>query len=189
VREGDGRISCLRARVSAAAQIKEPHSTGPGTPGRLDAAAKTLVGNGCTTATSCAETATWIGDIRSLRGEMGLALIMYERAAHAAPTEARWLRLAEVASAAGEQIDVRYDAAYVIAARPFFICEKFRMHIPSKTWRARPTVSYSGWARSRRDRSISSGSPISPGSARWTPRRRGRACGGGLCRFPERPLS
>ena len=96
------RITCLRARVVAAAGIKE---TSPGTvaaPGRFDAAAKELVGNACSTPLSCADTSTWIGNIRQNRGENGLALAMYERAARADPTEARWLKLADVASSVGE---------------------------------------------------------------------------------------
>jgi hypothetical protein len=96
------RIPCLQARVSAAAQIKDPHPGRAGAQDRLGAAAKELIGNACTTAVSCADTATWIGDIRQGRGEMGLALAMYERAARADPTEARWLKLADMASNAGE---------------------------------------------------------------------------------------
>jgi hypothetical protein len=96
------RITCLQARVSAAAQIKEPHPGKPGAIDRLGAAAKELVGNACNTAVSCADMATWVGEIRRGRGEIGLALAMYERAARADPTEARWLKLADVASGADE---------------------------------------------------------------------------------------
>ncbi len=96
------RIPCLQARVSAAAQIKEPHPSKPGAIDRLSAAAKELVGNACNTAVSCADMATWVGEIRRGRGEIGLALAMYERAARADPTEARWLKLADVASGADE---------------------------------------------------------------------------------------
>ena len=96
------RILCLQARVTAAAQIKEPRPPANGALDRLGAAAKELVGNACNTAVSCANMATWVGDIRRGRGEIGLALAMYERAARADPTEERWLRLAEIASGADE---------------------------------------------------------------------------------------
>ncbi len=96
------RIPCLQARVSAAAQIKDVHPSKPGAIDRLGAAAKELVGNACNTAVSCADMATWVGEIRRGRGEIGLALAMYERAARADPTEARWLKLADVASGADE---------------------------------------------------------------------------------------
>jgi tetratricopeptide (TPR) repeat protein len=87
------RVPCLRARVLTALKI-------PG-PSRFNAAAKEMVGSACTSPASCAEIATWVGDIRSGRGETGLALEMYERAARVDPTEARWLTLAESASRAG----------------------------------------------------------------------------------------
>ena len=96
------RILCLQARVMAAAQIKEPHPVANGAPDRLGAAAKELVGNACNTPVSCADMATWVGDIRRNRGEIGLALVMYERAARADPSEERWLKLADVASGAQE---------------------------------------------------------------------------------------
>jgi hypothetical protein len=96
------RIPCLQARVSAAAEIKDPHPGRAGAQDRLGAASKELIGNACTTAMSCADMATWVGDIRRGRSEMGLALAMYERAARADPTEARWLKLADMASGAGE---------------------------------------------------------------------------------------
>jgi hypothetical protein len=96
------RIPCLQARVLAAAQIKDPHPGRAGAQDRLGAASKELIGNACNTAVSCADMATWVGDIRQGRSEMGLALAMYERAARADPTEARWLKLADMASGAGE---------------------------------------------------------------------------------------
>ena len=96
------RILCLQARVTAAAQIKEPHPTANGASDRLAAAAKELIGNACNTPVSCADMATWVGDLRRNRGEIGLALVMYERAARADPTEERWLKLAAVASSVDE---------------------------------------------------------------------------------------
>ena len=96
------RLPCLQARVLAAAQIKEPRTAPAGAPDRLAAAAKELVGNACNTAVSCADMATWVGEVRRGRGEIGLALAMYERAARADPTEARWLKLADVAAGSDE---------------------------------------------------------------------------------------
>jgi len=87
------RLLCLQARVRAASQIKDPE--------RLNAAAKELIAYACATPSTCAEMATWIGDLRTGRGEMNLALGMYERAARVDPTEARWLRLAESATRVG----------------------------------------------------------------------------------------
>jgi hypothetical protein len=92
------RIPCLQARVSAAAQITDAHPPANGALDRLGTAAKELIGNACNTAVSCADMATWVGDIRRGRGENGLALAMYERAARADPTEERWLKLAAIAS-------------------------------------------------------------------------------------------
>ena len=96
------RIPCLQARVLAAAQIKEPRTAAPGAPDRLSTAAKELVGNACNTPVSCADMATWVGEVRRGRGEIGLALAMFERAARADPTEARWLKLADVAASSDE---------------------------------------------------------------------------------------
>jgi len=96
------RLPCLQARVLAAAQIKAPRTAPAGAPDRLATAAKELVGNACNTAVSCADMATWVGEVRRGRGEIGLALAMYERAARADPTEARWLKLADVASSSDE---------------------------------------------------------------------------------------
>ncbi|MFO0760142.1 MAG: O-antigen ligase family protein [Byssovorax sp.] len=87
------RVSCLRARLLTAQKL-------PG-PARFNTAAKDLIGAACTTPQACAETASWIGDLRTSRGETGLALEMYERAARVEPTEARWTVLADAASRAG----------------------------------------------------------------------------------------
>lgn len=110
------RLDCLRGRLVAAAAIKDISPSTLGAPNRFDAAAKEFLGNGCATPLSCAESATWIGDIRRNRGEIGLALTMYERAARADPTEARWLRLADVASAVDEHARAA-DALAQIAQR------------------------------------------------------------------------
>jgi hypothetical protein len=110
------RLDCLRGRFLAAAAIKDLAPSTLNAPNRFDTAAKELIGNGCATPLSCADTSTWIGDIRRNRGEIGLALAMYERAARADPTEARWLRLADVASAVDEHARAA-DALAQIAQR------------------------------------------------------------------------
>jgi hypothetical protein len=113
------RIPCLQARVLAAAQIKDLRPATPGLPApqdRLAAAAKELVGNACNTPVSCADMATWVGEVRRGRGEIGLALAMFERAARSDPTEARWLKLADVASS-GEEHGRAAEALERIAQR------------------------------------------------------------------------
>jgi hypothetical protein len=102
------RIPCLQGRVQAAARIK-------GTD-RLTEAAKELLGAACGTPVRCAETASWVGDIRSGRGEVNLALVMFERAARVDPTEARWLKLADAASVAGAHLRAA-DALEQVARR------------------------------------------------------------------------
>jgi hypothetical protein len=102
------RVLCLQGRVQAAARIK-------GTD-RLTEAAKDLLGASCGTPGRCAEMATWVGDIRSGRGELNLAFVLYERAARVDPTEARWLKLADAASAAGAHLRAA-DALEQVARR------------------------------------------------------------------------
>ncbi len=87
------RVPCLRARLLTAQKL-------PG-PSRFNAAAKEMVASACTTPAACADIAGWVGDLRTVRGETGLALEMYERAARVDPTELRWLALADAASRAG----------------------------------------------------------------------------------------
>jgi hypothetical protein len=88
------RVACLRARVAVAAQVKAADT--------LDAAVKDLLGSACVTSAACADTASWIGEVRTGRGELGAALVLFTRAAREDPSqEARWLRLATVAARAG----------------------------------------------------------------------------------------
>jgi hypothetical protein len=101
------RLPCLQGRVQAAAKVK-------GTD-RLTDAAKDLMGV-CGTPTICAEMANWVGDIRTNRGEVNLALVMYERAARVDPAETRWLKLADAASAAGAHMRAA-DALEQVARR------------------------------------------------------------------------
>jgi tetratricopeptide (TPR) repeat protein len=87
------RPECLRARTLAAAEATSPE--------KLTAASKDLLAASCLAPVTCAETATWLGDLRLNRGEAGSALAFYARAAREEPTEARWLKLADAASRAG----------------------------------------------------------------------------------------
>ena len=87
------RPECLRARTLAAAETASPE--------KLAAASKDLLAASCLAPVTCAETATWLGDLRLGRGEPGSALAFYARAAREDPTEARWLKLADAASRAG----------------------------------------------------------------------------------------
>jgi hypothetical protein len=88
------RVTCLRARVMAAGYVKPPPT--------IEAAIKDLLGSACGTPASCAETASWIGDVRLGRGELGAALALYNRAAREDPSqEARWFKVADVAARLG----------------------------------------------------------------------------------------
>ena len=90
------RPSCLRARVAAASVVKAPEL--------VNAAAKDLLGAACVTPAICADTATWLAGVRSGRKERGAALALLSRAAREDPNEARWLRVAEAASASGAHV-------------------------------------------------------------------------------------
>lgn len=88
------RTGCLVAQVSAAAQVKAPEL--------ITAASRDLLAAACVTPVACANMATWIGDVRTGRGERGMALVLYSRAVHEDPNnEARWFKLAEMAALAG----------------------------------------------------------------------------------------
>jgi hypothetical protein len=89
----EDRVVCLQARTSAAAQTTSPP--------RLAAATKELLTVSCTSPSSCAETATWVGDLLSGRGEWGTAVTFFSRACRDDPTESRWLRLANAADQIG----------------------------------------------------------------------------------------
>jgi predicted Zn-dependent protease len=87
--------ACLRARVAAAARVKAP--------AMLDTAARELLGLVCVSTVECADTATWLAQLRQERGEPSMALGLLERAAREDPAkEDRWLRLADAASRAGQ---------------------------------------------------------------------------------------
>jgi predicted Zn-dependent protease len=91
------RAACLRVRVTAAAAIKAPEP--------ITAAAKDLLGAACVTNQACADTATWIANVRAGRGELGAALALLARAAREDPNdEARWLRVADVAGKSGAHV-------------------------------------------------------------------------------------
>jgi len=90
------RGPCLQARVRAASQIKSVD--------RFTEASKEFLGVSCGTPAGCADSSTWIADIRTNRGEVNLALGLYERAARVDPTEERWLKLADAASRAGAHL-------------------------------------------------------------------------------------
>ncbi|MFT3775294.1 MAG: O-antigen ligase family protein [Minicystis sp.] len=91
------RPSCLRVRVIAAAAIKAPEV--------LNGASKDLLGASCVTNQACADTAEWLAGIRLSRNELGAALALLSRAAREDPNgEARWLKVAEVASRSGAHV-------------------------------------------------------------------------------------
>jgi hypothetical protein len=104
------RTLCLRARVSAAARVQSPD--------KLTAAGKDLLAAACLSAQACAESASWLGDVRLGRGETGSALILYARAAREDPAEARWLKLADAASRAGAHAQAADALEHVAQKRP-----------------------------------------------------------------------
>jgi len=67
----------------------------------IAAAAATFLAASCGTAESCAHASATVGDIMTRRKEWGAALTHYSRATREAPTEDRWLRLANAASNIG----------------------------------------------------------------------------------------
>jgi O-Antigen ligase len=89
------RLSCLQARVAAAARLEAPEP--------LDAAGRDLLIHGCATAGACAGLLDWLASVHFSRGESSAALRSLRRAASEDPprSEGRWLRVAEVAGARG----------------------------------------------------------------------------------------
>jgi hypothetical protein len=84
---------CLQSRLQLASQV----------PGSrvLAAAAKDALGASCESSAECANLATSIGDLMINRGDWGGAFDYYMRAVRDQPTEARWLKLAQIASELG----------------------------------------------------------------------------------------
>lgn len=87
------RAACARLRVEAAAPLKSTE--------RMTAAVRDYLSTECARREACAEAAMWAGNMRAMRGEWGLAMSLYARAAREDPGEARWLALAEAASRSG----------------------------------------------------------------------------------------
>ncbi len=90
------RPPCLRLRVEAAAQA--------GSDVRLASAVKSLLGEACGAPAPCAAAATWLGDVMAGRKWWGAAVTHYERAIAAEPSEERWQKLADAATAAGSYV-------------------------------------------------------------------------------------
>jgi hypothetical protein len=67
----------------------------------FDTTGRELLSESCMEARRCADTATWLGDIRGRFGHWSAASLLYERAAREDPTDARWIKAAEAASRAG----------------------------------------------------------------------------------------
>jgi hypothetical protein len=86
-------LDCLRARAEVSAAIDRPEV--------FAAAAQSLRLAACVKPESCADAATWIGDLHARRKEWGAAVVSYERATKASPTDARFTRLADAARRAG----------------------------------------------------------------------------------------
>ena len=103
------RTACLRLRVRAAAET--------GIPARLVSASKDLLGEACGPGPSCAESATWLGDLMAGRKAWGTAIGHYERAIAAEPTEERWQKLAEAAVGAGSYVRAVEALERVLRAR------------------------------------------------------------------------
>jgi predicted Zn-dependent protease len=103
------RSACLRARALAAARVKAP--------GMLDAAVRDLLSLVCVATVECADTATWLAQLRQERGEPSMALGLLERAAREDPAkEDRWLRVADAAARAGQHVQA-LDALTKVADR------------------------------------------------------------------------
>ncbi|AKT37523.1 O-antigen ligase family protein [Chondromyces crocatus] len=103
------RAPCLKLRVRAAALADLPP--------RLAAATRDLLGEACGPPTSCAQAATWLGDLMASRKAWGTSLAHYERAVVEEPTEARWEKLAESAIAAGSLVRAVEALDKVLRAR------------------------------------------------------------------------
>jgi hypothetical protein len=103
------RPPCLRLRVRAAAES--------GIPARLVAASKDLLAEACSAQPPCAAAATWLGDLMASRKAWGAAVVHYERAVSAEPSEARWEKLADAAVGAGSHVRAVEALEQVLRAR------------------------------------------------------------------------
>lgn len=92
-RSTNERAECLHARLEAAAECDPPTE--------LQTAIKDYLAASCAAVVACADAATIVGDLEASRGNWGSALSHYARAAREAPTEQRWLKLADAASRIG----------------------------------------------------------------------------------------
>ena len=89
----DDFAACLRERALLASQIPDPD--------RLLSAEKALLGAVCSQRDSCAEAATWIGDVHAGRGEWGAAVNSYKAAVRDGESADRDVKLATAASKTG----------------------------------------------------------------------------------------
>ncbi|MCK6533038.1 MAG: O-antigen ligase family protein [Polyangiaceae bacterium] len=87
------RPVCLQARLTAAAECHPPT--------QLASAIREYLASRCSHAEDCATAASFVGDLELARGEPGSALAHFRRAAAEAPTEQRWLKLADAATSIG----------------------------------------------------------------------------------------
>ena len=88
----DDRDACSRLWLKAAADTGDTHAVS-------DAVA--ALTRGCSTAAICVQSYNYAGDVLITEGFPGLALDNYQRAAMADATGARWIKVANAASAAG----------------------------------------------------------------------------------------
>ena len=86
-------LPCWRTRVLLASAVNEG--------GRLSKAIDALLVRACVNTKDCAHAAHFAGSLLAARGEHGLALGHYLRAAREEPTEARWQQVAEAAQRVG----------------------------------------------------------------------------------------
>ena len=90
------RIACLTARVNVAAEVTAPEA--------MKDASRQYLASACVTPVACADAESWLGDVRSRRGELQAALQHYTRAARSDSSEQRWLKLADAAVRAGAHL-------------------------------------------------------------------------------------
>lgn len=87
------RADCLYARVIAASESEPPL--------RFGEAAKDYLASRCFAAADCADALVRVGDLAAAKGDWGTAFVYFRRAVREAPTEIRWLRLADAAGRVG----------------------------------------------------------------------------------------
>lgn len=87
------RAECLQAKLEAAAECTPPTE--------LPATIKEYLASRCGVPEDCAQASVAVGDFEAARGQWGSALSHYARATREAPTEHRWLKLADAASQVG----------------------------------------------------------------------------------------